>query len=80
MNLERVPFLSESLRSQIALTGSSPFVSDNFETSIPGLYAVGLAAMEMFGPLMRFMVGAEFAAPRVAAHLDRAMPKRQKAA
>jgi hypothetical protein len=57
-------------------------VSDNFETSIPGLYAVGLSAMEMFGPLMRFMVGAEFAAPRVAAHLDRkiAMPKRQRAA
>ncbi len=82
VNLERVPFLSQTLRSQIALTGTSPFVSDNFETSIPGLYAVGLSAMEMFGPLMRFMVGAEFAAPRVAAHLDRkiAMPKRQRAA
>jgi cation diffusion facilitator CzcD-associated flavoprotein CzcO len=82
VNLERVPFLSDALRSQIALTGTSPFVSDNFETSIPGLYAVGLSAMEMFGPLMRFMVGAEFAAPRVAAHLDRkiAMPKRQRAA
>jgi cation diffusion facilitator CzcD-associated flavoprotein CzcO len=82
VNLKRVPFLSESLRSQIALTNTSPLVSDNFETSIPGLYAIGLSAMEMFGPLMRFMVGAEFAAPRVAAHLERkiAMPKRQRAA
>jgi len=82
VNLERVPFLSQSLRSQIALTGSSPVVSDNFETSVPGLYATGLSAMEMFGPLMRFMVGAEFAAPRVAAHVERkiGMPKRQRAA
>jgi hypothetical protein len=32
---------------------------------------VGLSAMHNFGPLMRFMVGAEFAAPRVAASLHR---------
>ena len=46
-------------------------VWDNFETAAKGLYAVGLTAMYNFGPLMRFMVGAEFAAPRVAAALDR---------
>ncbi|MGD0144860.1 MAG: NAD(P)/FAD-dependent oxidoreductase [Rhizomicrobium sp.] len=82
VNLERVPFLSPALRSQMALAGHSPFVSDNFETSVPGLYAIGLSAMEMFGPLMRFMVGAEFAAPRVAAHLGRkvSMPGKQRAA
>ncbi len=71
VDLRRVPFLSADLRSGIELTGQSPFVSDNFETTVPGLYAVGLSAMEMFGPLLRFMVGAEFAAPRVAAHLAR---------
>jgi cation diffusion facilitator CzcD-associated flavoprotein CzcO len=82
VNLERIPFLATDLRSQIALAGNSPFVSDNLETTVPGLYAIGLSAMEMFGPLMRFMVGAEFAAPRVAAHIARrfAMPKRQRAA
>jgi hypothetical protein len=46
-------------------------LSDTFETAVKGLYAVGLAAMYNFGPLMRFMVGAEFAAPRVATSLDR---------
>jgi hypothetical protein len=46
-------------------------VFDNFETSVDGLYTIGLAAMDMFGPLLRFMVGAEFAAPRLAAHLER---------
>jgi len=38
---------------------------------VPGLYFTGPAAANSFGPLMRFMVGAEFAAPRLAAHLAR---------
>ena len=72
VDLTRVPFFAPELRSDIALApGGSPFVFDNFETSVDGLYAIGLAAMEMFGPLLRFMVGAEFVAPRLAAHLDR---------
>jgi thioredoxin reductase len=72
VDLARVPFLGPELRHNIALTpNGSPFVFDNFETSVDGLYTVGLAAMDMFGPLLRFMVGAEFAAPRLAAHLDR---------
>lgn len=71
VNLRRIPFLTDALRAQIDVVGSSPWVSDNFETSVPGLYAIGLSAMEMFGPLLRFMVGAEFVAPRVGAHLER---------
>ena len=72
VDLGRIPFLASELRRNIALTNAnSPFVFDNFETSIDGLYAIGLAAMDMFGPLLRFMVGAEFVAPRLAAHLER---------
>ncbi len=71
VDLGRIPFLAPALREKIALAGSSPLVSDNFETSVPGLYTIGLTAMQMFGPLLRFMVGAEFAAPRLAAHLER---------
>jgi thioredoxin reductase len=81
VDLARVPFLS-TLRSKIALSGSSPLISDTFETSVPGLYATGLMAMEMFGPLLRFMVGAEFVAPRLASHLARKVQvtARQRAA
>jgi cation diffusion facilitator CzcD-associated flavoprotein CzcO len=81
-DLRRVPFLSADLCGRIGLAGQSPFVSDNFETTVPGLYAVGLSAMEMFGPLLRFMVGAEFAAPRLAGHLARkiAQPAARQAA
>lgn len=71
VDLSRLPFVSASLRNTIALSSTSPLVSDNFETTVPGLYAIGLAAMEMFGPLLRFMVGAEFVAPRLASHLAR---------
>lgn len=72
VDLKNIPFLAPALRDNIALTnGGSPFVFDNFETSVDGLYTIGLTAMEMFGPLLRFMVGAEFAAPRLAAHLER---------
>ncbi|HEY2034563.1 MAG TPA: NAD(P)-binding domain-containing protein [Rhizomicrobium sp.] len=80
-DLDRLPFLAPSLNEKIARTKRSPLVSDRFETSVPGLYATGLAAMDMFGPLLRFMVGAEFAAPRLAAQLDRVQQqKRARAA
>ena len=74
-DLDRLPFLDPALNARIARSKRSPLVSDRFETSVPGLYATGLAAMDMFGPLLRFMVGAEFAAPRLAAHLDRAITR-----
>jgi hypothetical protein len=51
-------------------------LTSNFETSAPGLYFIGAAAANSFGPLLRFMVGAEFVAPRLAAHLNRRIPRR----
>lgn len=68
-DLRRIPFLDSALREQIAHIVHTPKLSDHFETSVPGLYAMGSLAANTFGPLMRFMVGAEYAAPRVAAHL-----------
>ncbi len=70
-DMRRLPFLSPVLRAQISPDGGSPIVSDMFETQIDGLFAVGMATMECFGPLLRFMVGAEFVAPRLAGHLQR---------
>jgi len=70
-NLARLPFLSLSLLSEIASVENTPVLSDQFETSSPGFYVTGPAAANAFGPLMRFMVGAEFAAPRIAAHIRR---------
>lgn len=71
-DLRRLPFLESGLRDEIAQIEHTPHLTDHFETSVPGLYAMGPLAANAFGPLMRFMVGAEYAAPRLAAHLMRA--------
>ncbi|MGN6514257.1 MAG: NAD(P)-binding domain-containing protein [Rhizomicrobium sp.] len=68
-DLSRVPFIGSALLKRIATTGAAPKLSGNFETSHPGLYVVGPAAANCFGPLMRFMTGAEYAAPVLAKHL-----------
>jgi hypothetical protein len=46
-------------------------LSMNFESSVPGAYFVGPVAALSFGPLFRFVCGAEFAAPALARHLAR---------
>ncbi|MFL6689509.1 MAG: NAD(P)-binding domain-containing protein [Alphaproteobacteria bacterium] len=81
-DMRKVPFLAPELVERISPRKNVTALSDTFETAVNGLYAVGLSAMHNFGPLMRFMVGAEFAAPRVAAALHRRlgrMPERQAA-
>ena len=46
-------------------------LNGSFESSVDGLYIVGPAAANSFGPLMRFMVGAEYVAPLVAGRIAR---------
>ncbi len=69
--LERLTFLSENLRRSIRTHAGMPVLSGGFESSVPGLYFVGPPAVNSFGPLMRFMVGAEYVAPLVARRLAR---------
>lgn len=76
-DLRKLPFLAQDLAETAAPGDGSPELSDLFETRVPGLYAVGLSAMGSFGPLMRFMVGAEFTSPRLAAHLERKTESRK---
>jgi hypothetical protein len=63
--LERLKFLSPEIRSQIKVIKGSPVLASNFESSVSGLYFVGLAAANSFGPVMRFAYGAGFAARRL---------------
>jgi cation diffusion facilitator CzcD-associated flavoprotein CzcO len=59
-------FLSEELSGALTTLEGSPRLTRNFESSVPGLFFNGLAAASTFGPMMRFVCGSEFAAPRVA--------------
>lgn len=75
----RVSFLSPTLRMRISSRRRTPAVSHNFETPAANLYMVGPAVTDSFGPLMRFMIGSEFIAPRLASHLARRLGARAKA-
>jgi thioredoxin reductase len=81
-NMRRVPFLGAGVNSQLKLSNSAPKLSSHFESSIPGLFFVGPAAVDSFGPLLRFACGAKFAASRVSDHLARAsrFPERRTTA
>ncbi|QUQ65826.1 NAD(P)-binding domain-containing protein [Kutzneria sp. CA-103260] len=70
-DLARLKFLSDDLRRAVRTHSRMPMVSRWFESSVSGLYFVGPAAVDTFGPLMRFMVGAEYVAPRIAYRLAR---------
>jgi hypothetical protein len=71
VDVKRLPFFDDAVRSRIKLEGTWPVLSRHFESSLPGLYFVGLASALTFGPLVRFAVGAGYTARSISAHLRR---------
>jgi FAD-dependent urate hydroxylase len=69
VDLRRLAFLEPALLARIRHVGQAPVLSPSFESSLPGLYFVGLAAANHFGPVMRFVYGANFTARRLTAAL-----------
>jgi thioredoxin reductase len=78
-DVERLRFLSRPLRAAVRTHNDAPMVDGAFQTSVDGLYIVGPGAADSFGPLMRFMVGAEVVAPTVAKRLARRARRTQPA-
>ena len=69
--LERLKLLEPGLAGSMATEMGAPKLDGNFQTSARGLYMVGLAAANTFGPLFRFACGAKYASRRLSAHLAR---------
>jgi FAD-dependent urate hydroxylase len=69
VDLAALPFLREPLASALRRSGPVPVLTRDFESVVPGLYLAGLAAADSFGPSMRFVFGADFAARRLARRL-----------
>jgi hypothetical protein len=67
--LSRLKPLDEALRREIRAVEVTPVLSRSFECSVPGLYFVGLASANSFGPLTRFACGAKFTASHLTKHL-----------
>lgn len=72
VDMEKLAFLDTNTRAAIRTFEQTPVLSSNFESSVPGLYFVGTAAANSFGPLMRFAFGAGFTSRRLSKHLARA--------
>ena len=69
ISISRMRFLDEALRRLVHKVEDTPVLSSHFETSVPGLYMVGLASANSFGPLTRFAYGARFTAKRISKHV-----------
>jgi len=72
VDIDRVGYLDPKLAQEIKREGKAPLLSGSFETSVPGLFVVGIASAPTFGPVMRFMFGAKHSAPIVTRRLKSA--------
>ena len=69
VSLDRLTFLDSGLRSGIKSAAETPVLDRQFESSVPGLFFIGVTAANNFGPMLRFGYGAGFAAKRLSKRL-----------
>jgi hypothetical protein len=78
VDLDRYTFIAPELRAAVNTVDGSPALGRASETSVPGLYMLGWPAVWSYGPLMRHVAGAHFAARAVTEHLLAATPRRDR--
>jgi len=66
--VEKLPFIASSLRDRIRQRGGFPVLNRWLESSVPGLHFVGALADGSYGPICRFVSGADVAARQIAAY------------
>jgi cation diffusion facilitator CzcD-associated flavoprotein CzcO len=66
IDIGRLGILGPQLLDQIDCADGSPLLRPGFESSVPKLHFVGSYAVKSFGPLLRFIAGAPYAARAVA--------------
>ena len=71
IDVERVAFLDAQLRGSIDRKAGGPKLNSRFESSVAGLHFVGPLSQTSFGPLFRFVAGADYTARKVSAYLAR---------
>jgi thioredoxin reductase len=78
--LDRLRFLDVALRARVRSYAGTPVVDGRFQSSVPGLHFVGPAVASTFGPVMRFVYGADFAARTLINGSARSVPAPQRVA
>jgi hypothetical protein len=69
VDIERYAFLDPALLQEIDRVDGYPRLGAGFESSVPGLHVLGAPAAWSFGPLFRFVAGAEYAGRELARRL-----------
>jgi thioredoxin reductase len=70
-NVSRLKFLDPEISDRIHRIEGAPNLSINFESSVSGLYFTGPLSFMCFGPLFRFVTGAEVTTRRLVRRLSR---------
>lgn len=74
VELNRLTFLSETIRFGLQTVGAGPAVGRDYQSSVAGLYFIGAAAAASLGPASRFVYGSRHAATTVARRLATGSP------
>jgi hypothetical protein len=69
IDVERLAFLDAQVRGSIDRKAGGPKLNSRFESSVAGLHFIGPLSQTSFGPLFRFVVGADYTARKVSAYL-----------
>ena len=65
IDVAKMAILEPKLRAKLARHDGMPVLNGALESNVRGLHFVGAAAVGSFGPLLRFIAGAGFAARRI---------------
>jgi predicted ATP-grasp superfamily ATP-dependent carboligase len=65
LDLKRLDYIAPSLRTEIKTFAGAPMLSHSLESNVPGMFFTGALAAPSLGPLMRFVAGTHFTAPRL---------------
>lgn len=71
MNVSRLSFLDTAIVQRISRTKRAPALNSRFESSVPGLHFIGPMSYLGFGPLFKFVTGADATARTLAKLLAR---------
>jgi FAD-dependent urate hydroxylase len=77
-DLARLPYLDSAIRQRMLRTNRAPTLSMRFESSVKGLYFIGPMSTVSFGPLFRFVAGADFTVRMLARHLGGPLARAQR--
>jgi cation diffusion facilitator CzcD-associated flavoprotein CzcO len=69
IDVARLGILAPALMAALTTDDGSPVLGRGYESCVPGLHFVGSAAVRSFGPLLRFVWGAGYAARAVTRHV-----------